>query len=50
VLKDSGVRVVWGAPEQSDLKARVLASLMKAHPPSRSSVYDVSSPASVVVR
>jgi cell division protein FtsQ len=50
VLKDSGVRVVWGSPEQSDLKARVLASLMKAHPASGSSVYDVSSPASVVVR
>jgi cell division protein FtsQ len=50
VLKKSNVRVVWGSPEQSDLKARVLTSLMAAYPPSRSSVYDVSSPASVVVR
>jgi cell division protein FtsQ len=49
VLKRSNVRVVWGSPEQSDLKARVLTSLMKAYPPTRSSVYDVSSPTSVVV-
>jgi cell division protein FtsQ len=50
VLKDSGVRVVWGSPDQSDLKARVLASLMKARPAGSGTVYDVSSPASVVVR
>ena len=49
VLKKSNVRVVWGSPEQSDLKSRVLSSLMTAYPPTRSSVYDVSSPASVVV-
>jgi cell division protein FtsQ len=50
ILKGSGVRVVWGAPDKSALKARVLTSLMKAYPPSRRAVYDVSSPESVVVR
>jgi cell division protein FtsQ len=50
VLKNSGVRVVWGSPENSALKARVLTSLMKAYPPWRHAEYDVSSPESVVVR
>ncbi|MEN9751997.1 MAG: hypothetical protein RLZZ600_1044 [Actinomycetota bacterium] len=50
VLKKSGVRVVWGSPENSTLKARVLVSLMKAYPPWRHAEYDVSSPESVVVR
>lgn len=50
VLKKSNVRVVWGSADESSLKSRVLASLMKSYPPSRGTVYDVSSPASVVVR
>jgi cell division protein FtsQ len=50
ILKKSNVRVVWGSADQSSLKSRVLASLMKSYPPSRGAVYDVSSPASVVVR
>lgn len=50
VLKSSQVRVVWGSPDESALKSKVLSSLMKAYPATRGAVYDVSSPASVVVR
>lgn len=49
-LKRSNVRVVWGSADQSSLKSRVLTALMKSYPLSRASVYDVSSPESVVVR
>lgn len=49
-LRGSGARVVWGSAEQSALKAKVLAALMTHYHPRSSSVYDVSSPESVVVR
>jgi cell division protein FtsQ len=42
----SGARVVWGSPDRSADKARILATLVrhKAH------VYDVSSPSVVTTR
>ena len=50
ILKGSNVRVIWGSPDQSSLKATVLATLMRAYPPHGGAIYDVSSPASVVVK
>ncbi len=50
ILKGSHVRVIWGSPDQSSLKATVLATLMRAYPPHGGAIYDVSSPASVVVK
>nr|WP_240977389.1 FtsQ-type POTRA domain-containing protein [Planctomonas sp. JC2975] len=44
----SGVTVVWGGPEDADLKVTVLVDLQKAAP--GASVYDVSSPNSPVSR
>ncbi len=49
VLAD-GTSVAWGSAEQSSLKALTLTTLMAAAPPGTVSVYDVSSPASPVVR
>lgn len=45
-----GASVAWGSAEESAQKALVLAQLMGAAPPSGVSLYDVSSPASPVVR
>lgn len=45
-----GTRVVWGSAEDSELKALVLAQLMKKNAPEAVSEFDVSSPGSVVVR
>jgi len=50
LMQGSGAKVVWGSAEQSALKATVLAALMRKYPARSSSVYDVSSPSSVVVR
>ena len=44
----SGAQVVWGGVDETPLKALTLGSAMAAQP--GKSVYDVSSPASVVVR
>ncbi|WP_243062889.1 FtsQ-type POTRA domain-containing protein [Humibacter sp. RRB41] len=44
----SGVTVVWGGPDQPDLKSWVLSDLLKAAP--GASVYDVSAPNSPVTR
>jgi len=44
----SGVTVVWGGPDQPDLKSVVLTDLLKAAP--GASVYDVSAPKSPVTR
>jgi cell division protein FtsQ len=45
-----GASVAWGSAEDSTLKALVLSKLMAAAPPGTVSGYDVSSPASPVVR
>ncbi|HEY2556286.1 MAG TPA: FtsQ-type POTRA domain-containing protein [Diaminobutyricibacter sp.] len=47
-LLGSGARVIWGSPDQSDLKAADLAAIMKSAGASSGSVFDVSSPHSVV--
>jgi cell division protein FtsQ len=39
-----GKNVVWGSAEQSDLKARVLAAMVKAAPSANALRYDVSAP------
>lgn len=39
-----GKSVVWGSAEQSDLKARVLAAMVKAAPSAGAVKYDVSAP------
>jgi cell division protein FtsQ len=44
----SGVTVVWGGPDDAELKSSVLARLIKAAP--GASVYDVSAPRSPVTR
>ncbi|MHA7986351.1 FtsQ-type POTRA domain-containing protein [Rathayibacter sp. CAU 1779] len=44
----TGATVVWGGPEDADLKVAVLAALQKNAP--GASVYDVSSPKSPVIR
>jgi cell division protein FtsQ len=51
-LKD-GSQVVWGAPEESDRKERVLAALRKARPAEQGGgirKYDVSAPGAPAVR
>lgn len=50
VLTGAGQRVVWGSAEQSDLKARVLASLMATQDPGARIEYDVTAPLSAVIR
>jgi cell division protein FtsQ len=49
-LAGGGPKVVWGSPDQSDLKAVDLAKIMAAPGLGRVTVYDVSSPHSVVTR
>ncbi|CAB4907635.1 unannotated protein [freshwater metagenome] len=48
-LNPTGSRVIWGAPQQSALKARVLASLLVNFPLGSVAQYDVSAPNSPVV-
>ena len=50
VFTGAGQSVVWGSPEDSDLKARILERLIPTQDPSAAVQYDVSSPASPVVR
>lgn len=47
-LLGSGAKVIWGSPDQSDLKAADLAALVKSAGADSASVFDVSSPHSVV--
>lgn len=47
-LLGSGARVVWGSADQSELKAADLAAIMKSAGATAGSVFDVSSPHSVV--
>jgi len=49
-LGATGTTVVWGNADDSMLKAKNLASIMAARPPSGASSYDVSSPSAIVVR
>lgn len=49
-LGGTNTEVVWGSAEQSALKALVLETTMRTRPPESVSVYDVSSPAAIVVR
>lgn len=49
-LGDAGADVVWGNADDSARKALVLQQTMAAFDPAEVSVYDVSSPAAVVVR
>ncbi|MFT4051543.1 MAG: FtsQ-type POTRA domain-containing protein [Microbacterium sp.] len=49
-LGGTSTSIVWGSAEKSAMKALVLRKMMKRKPPSRVSVYDVSSPEAVVVR
>ncbi|MFH8252344.1 FtsQ-type POTRA domain-containing protein [Microbacterium sp. B2969] len=49
-LGDTNTQVIWGSADQSALKALVLETTMKSRPPADVSVYDVSSPAAIVVR
>lgn len=50
VIGDSDADVVWGSAEDSAMKALVLERVMAERPTDEASVYDVSSPAAVVVR
>lgn len=49
-LGGSNASVVWGSADDSAMKALVLETAMAARPPAEVSVYDVSSPSTVVVR
>ncbi|MFJ6679658.1 FtsQ-type POTRA domain-containing protein [Microbacterium sp. NPDC091382] len=49
-LSVDGADVVWGSSDEPLEKARVLRAAMTAKPPSEVKVYDVSSPAAVVIR
>ncbi len=50
ILRGAGQHVVWGSPERSALKARVLADLMATQDASARVEFDVSAPLSPVVR
>lgn len=50
VLDGVGQRVVWGSPDRSGFKARVLADLISHQNPNAVVEYDVSAPNSAVVR
>lgn len=50
VLAGAGQRVVWGSADQSELKARVLASLMATRASDARVEYDVTAPLSAVIR
>ena len=49
-LGDTDTDIVWGDASRSSYKAVVLERIMMSRPPSKVSVYDVSSPTAVVVR
>ncbi|WIB64778.1 FtsQ-type POTRA domain-containing protein [Curtobacterium sp. MCBD17_040] len=46
----SGAKVVWGSPDDSAAKARLLAALMTSQAPSGKVEYDVSAPDNGIVR
>ena len=46
----AGQSVVWGSPEDGELKVRILERLIPTQDPASPVQYDVSSPASPVVR
>ena len=48
-LNPTGSRVIWGGPENSALKARVLTALIANYPLGSVTAYDVSAPNSAVV-
>ena len=48
-LNPTGSRVIWGGPENSALKARVLSALIANYPLGSVTTYDVSAPTSAVV-
>lgn len=48
-LTGVGQKVVWGSPEKSDLKARVLAALVRTQDAGKVVKYDVSAPNTPVV-
>lgn len=50
ILLGAGQRVLWGSPERSALKARVLMDLMATQGPTARVEFDVSAPLSPVVR
>ncbi|MHC2997967.1 cell division protein FtsQ/DivIB [Microbacterium sp. HJ5] len=49
-LGATNTRVVWGSAEDSAMKAYTLQTAMAARPPAGVSLYDVSSPATIVIR
>ena len=50
VFAGVGQRVVWGSVERSELKARVLATMMAGQSANAQIEYDVSAPLNVVIR
>ncbi|NYE20641.1 FtsQ-type POTRA domain-containing protein [Microbacterium immunditiarum] len=50
LLGGTNTQVVWGSADDSAMKALVLQTMMTQRPPGSVSVYDVSSPGSIVVR
>jgi len=48
-VNPTGSRVIWGGPENSALKAKVLSALIANYPLGSVSTYDVSAPRSAVV-
>lgn len=48
-LGETDTRIVWGSPDESALKARVLESAMVQNPPADVRIYDLSSPTAIVV-
>lgn len=50
VLGGTNTRIVWGSAENSAKKAISLAAAMQSRPPDTVSLYDVSSPAAVVIQ
>lgn len=49
-LGATGTTIVWGGSDDSVKKSEVLATIMAARPPAQVKVYDVSSPANIIVR
>lgn len=49
-LGETNTQVVWGGAADSAMKALVLQTFMTARPPESVAMYDISSPAAVVVR
>lgn len=49
-LGATGTQIIWGSADDSPMKALVLETAMFTRPPEGVSVYDVSSPAAIVIR